>query len=77
MTMRIGNMQFSAGLNQTSILQSDNTYTVTSVLSWAPDIINHGQTIYCDVRHQETRGNNLQTVGVQLTINGKSRNQTR
>ncbi|VDH89690.1 Hypothetical predicted protein [Mytilus galloprovincialis] len=69
MTLRIGNSQFSTGITQTSVLQSDKTYTVTSTLSWAPSISKNGQTLYCDVKHQETRGNNLQTVSLQLTVN--------
>ncbi|CAC5377793.1 unnamed protein product [Mytilus coruscus] len=69
LTMRIGNSQFNTGITQSSVLQSDNTYTVTSALSWAPSISNNGQTLHCDVQHPETRGNNLQTVSLQLTVN--------
>ncbi|CAC5415121.1 unnamed protein product [Mytilus coruscus] len=69
MTLRVGNSQFSTGITQTSVLKSDKTYTVTSTLSWAPSISNNGQTLYCDVKHPETRGNNLQTVSLQLIVN--------
>ncbi|CAG2194107.1 unnamed protein product [Mytilus edulis] len=69
MTLWIGNSQFSTGITQTSVLQSDKTYTVTSTLSWAPSVSNNGQTLYCDVKHQETRGYNMQTASLQLTVN--------
>ncbi|XP_071166138.1 hemicentin-1-like [Mytilus edulis] len=68
LTMRIGSSQFNTGITQSSVLQSDNTYTVTSSLSWAPSVSNNGQTLFCDVQHSETRGNNLQTVSLQLTV---------
>ncbi|CAG2194105.1 unnamed protein product [Mytilus edulis] len=69
MTMRIGNIHFSTGITQSSVMQSDSTHTVTASLSWNPSISNNGQTLYCDVQHSQTRGNNLQTVSLQLTVN--------
>ncbi|XP_063420714.1 hemicentin-1-like [Mytilus trossulus] len=69
MTLRIGNSQFSTGITQSSVLQSDSTHTVTVSLSWNPSISNNGQTLFCDVQHSETRGNNLQTASLQLTVN--------
>ncbi|XP_063420686.1 synaptogenesis protein syg-2-like [Mytilus trossulus] len=66
--LRIGNSQFSTGITKTSVLQSDKTHSVTITLSWAPSISNNGQTLYCDVKHPETRGNILQTASLQLTV---------
>ncbi|CAC5377805.1 unnamed protein product [Mytilus coruscus] len=70
MTMRIGNSQFSTGIEQTSEQQSDNTLTVTVVLSWAPTIAYNGLTLYCDVKHKETRGEDVQTASLQLIVIG-------
>ena len=69
-TMRIGSTQFTSGVTQTTTIQSDGTYTIMAVLSWAPTTGNNDQRLYCDVEHQETRGSRLQTVGLQLTVNG-------
>ncbi|XP_052103233.1 hemicentin-1-like [Mytilus californianus] len=67
MTMWIGNSQINTGITQSSILQSDGTYSVTSTLSWAPNIRDNGQTLYCHVQHPATRVN--KTVSLQLTVN--------
>ncbi|CAC5377794.1 HMCN [Mytilus coruscus] len=67
MTMWIGNSQINTGITQSSILQSDGTYIVTSTLSWAPNIRDNGQTLYCHVQHPATRVN--KTVSLQLTVN--------
>ncbi|CAG2239189.1 HMCN [Mytilus edulis] len=55
MTLRIGNIQLSTDITQSSVLQSDSTHTVTASLSWNPSISNNGQTLYCDVQHPQTR----------------------
>ncbi|CAC5377795.1 HMCN [Mytilus coruscus] len=67
-TMRIGNIQFSNGSKPSPVLQSDNTYTVTCILSLAPNISFNGQTLFCDVQHSETRGLNYQTVSLPLIV---------
>jgi hypothetical protein len=70
MSLRIGSSVFTNGVSQTSVLEADNSYTVTSILSWAANVNNNGQTLYCDVQHQETLGNTVQTVSLQITVNG-------
>ena len=69
-TLRIGNSSLTDGINQTSALQFDKTYTVTTVLSWAPRIDDNGKFLNCDVHHQQTSGTIPQTVSFQLTVNG-------
>ena len=71
MGLRIDSRQFESGITKSTFQNSDNTYTVISVLSWAPSITDDGQTLSCDVQHQETRGNDLQTASLQLSVNGK------
>ena len=70
MSLRKGNIKFTTGTAQSSVLQSDDTYTVTTVLSWAPDITDNNQFLYCDVQHQQTQGNSLQTTSLLLKVNG-------
>ena len=72
MTFRIGNTQFISGVSRTSVLESNSTYTITSILTWTPNVTNTGQTLYCDVLHMETLGDNMQTVGLQLVVYGMS-----
>ncbi|XP_052093026.1 titin-like isoform X12 [Mytilus californianus] len=68
MAMRIGNSVFSTELTTNSALVSES-YTVTGTLSWAPTTANNGQTLFCDVYHPETLGqNNPQTVSKLLTV---------
>lgn len=68
MAMRIGNSVFSNELTTNSVLVNES-YTVTGTLSWAPTTANNGQTLFCDVYHPETLGqNNPQTVSKILTV---------
>ncbi|CAG2194109.1 HMCN [Mytilus edulis] len=70
-TMRIGNSQLtwlSTVLQQSAVQQSDNTYTITSVLSWAPNVSFDGRILYCDVQHKDTRGLNDQTASLLLNV---------
>ena len=69
-TMRIGNIQFNESLSQTVVIDSDQTFTVTSVLSWKPSSSSDGKILHCDVYHPETLGNTSQTARLQLTVNG-------
>lgn len=72
-TMRIGNSQLtwlSTVLQQSAVQQSDNTYTITSVLSWAPNVSFDGRILYCDVQHKDTRGLNDQTASLLLNVIG-------
>ena len=71
-TWRIENISFSRGVTQTIVAQSDNTYIVTSNLVWTPTLFNDGQTLHCDVQHSQTRGSNLQTASLLLTVHGKT-----
>ena len=71
MSFRIGNNKLTSGVNTNAALQTDKTYTVTGVLTWVPSLTNNGDTLYCDVEHQQTRGNNLQTVSLQLSVTSK------
>ena len=68
MTMRIGNSMFTSGTASKTVLQSDNTYTVSSVLSWSPSMAYHGQSLYCDVQYQEAGETDLKTDSLLLTI---------
>ena len=72
-TMRIGNSQLtwlSTVLQQSAVQQSDNTYTITAVLSWAPNVSFDGRILYCDVQHKDTRGLNDQTASLLLKVIG-------
>ena len=70
MIMRIENVIFTSAVSQTNILQSDDTYNITSILSWTPTVGNIGNTLYCEILHAETLGNNSKNARIQLTVNG-------
>ena len=72
MSIRIGNSKIINGVTQTSVQQPDNTYIVTSVLSWAPTTDNQDKTLYCDVQHHNTQGNNIRTASLLLNIIGNN-----
>ena len=73
MTMRIGQTTLTAAdglIETTEFLQADFSYTVTQTVTWNPTLANNGQTMFCQVDHDETRANNPQIVSLQLTVRG-------
>ncbi|VDI33616.1 Hypothetical predicted protein [Mytilus galloprovincialis] len=71
MTMRIGQTTLTAAdglIETTEFLQADFSYTVTQTITWNPTLANNGQTMFCQVDHDETRANNPQIVSLQLTV---------
>ncbi|XP_063441331.1 hemicentin-1-like isoform X2 [Mytilus trossulus] len=71
MSMRIGQTPLTAAdgiVETTEFLQADFSYTVTQTITWNPTLANNGQTIFCQVDHDETRANNPQIVSLQLTV---------
>ncbi|CAG2220245.1 unnamed protein product [Mytilus edulis] len=69
-TMKLSDIQFSTGIEQTSVQLSDNTFTVTVVLSWAPNFstTNNNETLSCNVKHDQPRGDVVQNASLQLIV---------
>lgn len=70
--MTLGDIQLSTGIEQTSVQLSDNTFTVTVVLSWALNFstTNNNETLSCNVKHEQPqpRGDVVQNASLQLIV---------
>lgn len=71
-TMTLGDIQLSTGIEKTSVQLSDNTFTVTVVLSWALNFstTNNNETLSCNVKHEQPqpRGDVVQNASLQLIV---------
>lgn len=72
MSMRIGNSDITQGFyTNTEYNAMTKQYMVVGTLEWAPTSTNQGETLFCDVTHQETLGQTPQTASLQLSVQCK------